>query len=125
MAGVTNSGFQPKTLSEIRAEKNEDLRQTFGRDINLESTSSLGQLSGVSSRAESNIWDAMSSTYNSFHLNTSSEANLDNIVVNAGINRIHSTKTSGFCYFFGTVGSLVPSRTQIRSSNNIILETLK
>ena len=44
MAGLTSTGFLPKTFEEIREEINADMRAVFGPSVDLSDGSVLGQL---------------------------------------------------------------------------------
>ena len=63
--GLTSSGFNPKRLIDIKTEIENELKATFGNSINLLPSSVLGQLVGIMSDREKELWELAEAVYNS------------------------------------------------------------
>jgi len=119
MAGLSSSGFQKKTLNEIKAEIETSLRLAFGEFINLLPESTFGQVVGIFSERESLIWDLAEEVYNSQYPDTAEGAALDNVVSLTGTERIAAQKSRILAQLlFGTVGSNVPAGTIVAVDGN-------
>ncbi len=57
MAGLTPTGFQSKTLEEIKAELEADLRARIGSEIDLSTESPTGQLVGIMAGQLRKLWE--------------------------------------------------------------------
>ena len=60
---VTDNGFQKKTLAELKTEREGVYKSIFGNDIDLSSEGPFGQIIGIESQIEANLWDAMEEIY--------------------------------------------------------------
>lgn len=108
--GVTNEGFVMPQLTDIQADVNDTLKSEFGADINLQATSFFGQISGIWSERESNIWQAMADVYASQDPDTAFGASLDNVGSLRGIPRLGArASTIQNVKLFGTPGTPIPA----------------
>lgn len=108
MAGITETGFIKKTLSEIKAEYEAAYRSAFGNSINLRPPSLMATTIGIASERESLVWDLAEETWNSRAPSTAQGVSLDNdrdLTANdrlgAKASRIESV------LLFGTPGTIV------------------
>ncbi|NQY74326.1 MAG: hypothetical protein HRT90_06135, partial [Candidatus Margulisbacteria bacterium] len=85
--GITKQGFKLKRLSDIQSETKEAFRATFGKEINLDSESFLGQIKGILDERESIIWELAQLVYNSQYPLTSNGVSLDHISSITGVTR--------------------------------------
>lgn len=63
MAGLTTTGFEPKTGDEVFSEIETDLKSDFGSDFDTTERSPAGILLGIFSEQISNSWDILDSIY--------------------------------------------------------------
>ena len=125
MAGLTETGFETKTFSEIKSDLERDFRNIFGDDINLSSTSLLGGLIGILANRESQLWEAGNSTYLSRYVDTADGISLDRIVNILQITRKRDFNTSGEVFFFGDVNVNIPAGTVVSNNLNNNFNTLE
>lgn len=115
--GVTASGFRRKRLADIKIDIENTLRATLGNQINLLPESVFGQIVGIQSERESELWEALEAVFNSFNPNAATGVALDNLVALIGLTRNAETPSliEG-ALLFGTAGSAIPSGTQFSVS---------
>jgi hypothetical protein len=82
--GVTPEGFRSKTLEEIRAELEAELRELFGDEINLSSSSRWGQFVGIFSSKVRELWELAASVYASADPDRASDAALEAVAALTG-----------------------------------------
>ena len=63
--GITTTGLNTKTLSDIILETEAEFKTSFGDAINLEGNSPLGQIKGVLDERISLLWELSEAIYNS------------------------------------------------------------
>lgn len=93
MAGLTTTGFEPKTADEIFSEMVTEIKTTFGNDFDLTELSFLGLILGIVSEALSLAWDQLDAIYRS--LNPDEAEGLQQDYANAlvGVGRLPATKS--------------------------------
>ena len=123
MPGVSDTGFEIKGFDQIKSELEENFRQIFGRGINLDSTSLLGQTIGVFSKNLYDLWQVLSDTYQSAYPATAQGLPLDQIVSLASLNRKAGFRTSGQVYLMGEIGTTVPRGTVLSTGAGAEVET--
>lgn len=110
--GVTPQGFVMPQLTDVQADVNDTLKSKFGAGINLEPEAFFGQISGIWSERESNIWQAMQDVYNSQDPDQAFGASLDNVGALRGIPRLNARASTVQNYkLFGTAGTTIPGTT--------------
>lgn len=107
--GLTSNGFIAKRIADIQAEIESSLKSELGNSIDLLPSSILGQLVGVFSDRESQIWELVEAVYNSQYPNTAEGITLDNVVSLTGLTRQPGTLSTVDLLFKGTVGTIVPA----------------
>ena len=125
MAGISNAGFLKKNFDEIKGELEDGLRSRLGDDLNLDSTSILGQLVAIQSRQLNDLWELGANAYNSRFIQTATGQSVDRIVDLLNITREEDRSTSGVAYIYGMVGTIIPVGTTFSTDNGAIYETLR
>ena len=125
MAGITNSGFEAKSFDQIKTELENAYRRVFGQDVNLSSTSIMGQMIGIFANDLSQVWELNDAGYDSRYIETARGKSLDNLVAQASLLRLSGVRTSGVAYLIGEPSVSVPIGTQFRSVTGVIYETLR
>lgn len=119
MAGLTSTGFQRLTLSEIKTEVENSLKSKLGKGINLIPPSVLATLVGIQAERESLLWQLAEDVYNSQYPDTAFGTSLDNVASLLGITRLDATKTLiPTQLLFGTVGTVIPAGTIVSLQGN-------
>jgi len=91
---VTSTGFQKKTLAETKTELETAFKNIFGDDIDLDASSRFGQLIGLLSKRDADLWDGAEEIYTSRNPNTSTGTSLDGIVAENSVQRLGATSTT-------------------------------
>lgn len=106
--GVTDQGFVRKRLADIKLEREQDLRDALGENINLLPEEVLGQLVGVGSEREALIWEDMEALYNSYYPDLSEGVSLDNgASITGSIRKNPSESQIVGQLLFGVVGTTI------------------
>ncbi len=104
--GLTPQGFKIKRLPDIHAENQNLLLAAFG-EINLDPQSIFGQLIGVISKVEADIWENMQDVYFSQYPNSAEGISLDNVVQLNAITRLAAQQTNVTAVCTGLEGTLI------------------
>lgn len=104
--GLTPQGFKIKRLPDIHAENQNLLLAAFG-EINLDPQSIFGQLIGVLSKVEADIWENMQDVYFSQYPNSAEGISLDNVVQLNAITRLAAQQTNVTAVCSGLEGTLI------------------
>lgn len=119
MAGLTATGFQKKTLDELRTELEDAFRTFFGVFINLLPGSVFSTLIGIWADRMSEIWDVAEEVYNSQYPDTAEGVSLDNVMRLNNIERIGSEATTvAEQIFFGDPGTIIPTSARFSVQGN-------
>ncbi len=116
--GVTSTGFARPRLPEIKADLESSLATAFGVPINTRTDSVLGQLIGVWSDREADIWEALEAAYYAMYPHTADGTSLDNSVAFTGVQRIASEKTTLIATCYGANNTTLPFGVRIKSGSD-------
>jgi len=111
--GLSSNGFDPKRLTDIRTELENELKARFG-NIDVSADSVFGQIIGVFSKILTDLWEQMEVVYFSQYPDSAEGVALDNAVALTGITRRPATHSSVLLAVRGVAGSVIPSGTQAR-----------
>lgn len=115
---VTPAGLQKKTLTEIKLEREADLKSIFGENIDLDPEEPFGQYVGIESKRDADLWDAIEEIYTSRNINEASGRSLDNIASEKSIPRSAATATQNEdVVLFGDEATVVAEGSQARQAN--------
>lgn len=95
--GVTASGFNAKTLEEIKADLESALRAGISPNLNLASSSPVGQLVGVFADASRALWELGQAVYTVTSPDSATDAGLENVAALTGTVRKAATKSRVTC----------------------------
>jgi uncharacterized phage protein gp47/JayE len=116
--GLTDQGFVPKRLQDVKAEIEDAARTVFGPAINLLPTELMGEFIGIVSLKASEGWEAGESIYNSFYPATAKGTSLDNVVSITGIERLGATKSTAVAVATGTETTLIAAGSVVSVDGN-------
>jgi uncharacterized phage protein gp47/JayE len=111
MAGVSTTGFIPKTLTEIKAEIEASVLAVFGAEFDVSAESPLGQLIAIFAEREAAQWEAQEEAYAAFTRDGASEQSLDNVGALTGTPREAAKRSTVTATLTGTNGTVVPTGT--------------
>lgn len=131
MSGLTPEGFVSKRVPEIKLEREQGLLDRFG-PVNLNSSSVFGQLIGLTTEREANLWAQLEEVYWSQYPRSATGINLDRMVNINGLQRLPARPTFVRGVVIGlplttlAVGRLVSSSIsseQYSTSSEVIIST--
>lgn len=111
MSGLTNTGFETETLSDVSTNITTSLKAEFGDSINTLPTSFFGQLTGIFAEQYSQLWELAQAVYNSQYPDTASGSSLDNVVALQGIKRFPPLQSTVTVIATGTNNTSIPGGT--------------
>lgn len=107
--GVTPEGFKQKTAQDIKTEIEDDLRARFGAGINLLATSVFGQLVGVETGRQAELWEVAAAVYRAMYPDSASAEALDNVASITGTLRLGAAKSAADAVILtGTSAAVLP-----------------
>ncbi|AHK11577.1 P2 gpJ-like protein [Shewanella sp. phage 1/40] len=118
MAGITSKGFENKTNNEIllslltRANSSE----YFGEYFPTSPDSNMGILSGIITAAIKENWDGLGVVATQQNPETAEGKYLDDLAQIAGLKRLLDSGSIGELLFTGSLGTLIPQDTQVKSA---------
>ena len=89
--GVSSTGFKRKRLNLLLEELNSEVKAIFGDNFNVSPESPDGQVNGVISESNANLWELAEEAYNAFNPKAASDVSLSNLVQLNGITRFVAT----------------------------------
>ncbi len=92
--GVTSTGFNIKSADVIKAELELEFKAALGDEINVGADSSIGNLIGVLTRREADVWDLNQAVYDSQYPQSAEGTSLDNLCALTGIKRRAATNST-------------------------------
>ncbi len=107
MAGVTSEGFVTKTLSEIQASLQAGFRRVFGKHVNVDPRSRVGQTIDIFSEALSETWDLAEAVAGALDPSSASGILLDNLAAITGLTRLAPAKSIANILAIGTAGTVL------------------
>ena len=106
--GLTNLGFSPKRIADIKTELEAAFRTAFGAGIKTTPDTSFGKIIGVLADRETALWELCEAVYNSQYPNTASGVSLARIGEITAIAPNPATKSTVVLYVGGTDTTLIP-----------------
>lgn len=115
--GVSKTGFKRKRLDLLLQELNSEVKSIFGENFNVSPESPDGQINGVISESNANLWEIAEEAYNAFNPSAATGAALSNLVQLNGIERLRATKSRVQVTLSGTTGTIIPQGSLISTSD--------
>jgi uncharacterized phage protein gp47/JayE len=124
MAGLTQFGFQRKTLPEILASMKQNLRSKLGEDWNVETGSIEDQFISVFAEEADQGWQGLEGIYSSQTLDGAEGIYLDDVLSRQGVYRQGRTASSGRGVVFSNyatvaVGNTINTTATVSASNTL------
>jgi len=115
--GLSPDGFNRKRLADIKIELEDAYKLVFGDNIDVSSQSVFGQLIGIHSEREADLWEQSEFVYNAFYPSTAQGVQLSNVVTLNGITRQEATKSTVTITCSGTDGTVLPIGSIVSTSD--------
>jgi len=106
--GVSTEGFKRKRLDQLLEELNDEVKAIFGDNFNVSPESPDGQINGVISESNANLWEIAEQSYNAFNPSAATGSTLSNLVQLNGITRLRSTSSRAELSITGDTGTVIP-----------------
>lgn len=115
--GISNEGFKRKRLDQLLEELNDEVKSIFGDNFNVSPESPDGQINGVVSESNANLWELAEESYNAFNPSAATGATLSNLVQLNGITRLPATSSRVQLSITGTAGTVIPAGSLVSTSD--------
>lgn len=116
--GLSETGFLPKDLETIKTELEDEWRQRFGQNVEVDPQSPDGQIIGLMADREADIWDQVERVYSAAYLDGASAASLDDLVAQADASRDPATFSVVTLTLGGTPGTPIPAGSTVEDSSS-------
>lgn len=121
--GVLSTGFAKKTRQNIIDEINASLWADISADLNLTSTSIIGQIVGIFSDQLAQGWDVLNDVYDSQYPDSAADASLDAVSSITGTTRLAATATAVTLIVTGDNATILALGRQARVPAGGIFDT--
>jgi len=115
--GLSPDGFNRKRLSDIKSELEASYKLIFGDNIDVSPQSVFGQIIGIHSEREADLWEQAEFIYNAFYPSTAQGVQLSNVVTLNGIVRQEATKSTATITCTGANGTIIPIGSIVSTSD--------
>ena len=115
--GVLETGFKRKRLDLLLEELNSEVKAIFGENFNVSPESPDGQINGVISESNANLWEIAEEAYNAFNPSAATGATLSNLVQLNGIRRLPATYSRVQLSISGTAGTVIPQGSLVSTND--------
>jgi len=118
--GLSETGFKRKRLDQLLNELNLEVQSIFGTNFNVSPESPDGQINGIVSESNANLWEVAENAYNAFNPSAATNASLSNLVLLNGISRLPATFTRAELTLTGISGTLIPSGSLVSTNDTLV-----
>jgi len=115
--GVSPEGFNRKRLDQLLDEINAEVKSVFGENFNVSPESPDGQINGVISESNANLWEIAEESYNAFNPSAATGVALSNLVQLNGIIRFPATSSRANLTVTGTALLTIPAGSLVSTSD--------
>ena len=115
--GISETGFKRKRLDQLLDEINSEVKAIFGENFNVSPESPDGQINGVISESNANLWEIAEESYNAFNPSAAAGVTLSSLVQLNGIERLEATNSTVQLSLTGTAGTLISSGSLVSTSD--------
>ena len=115
--GISNTGFKRKRLDLLLQELNAEVKTIFGDNFNVSPESPDGQVNGVISESNANLWELAEEAYNAFNPKAASGAALSNLVQLNYVTRLKETRSRVELSLTGDSGTVIVAGSLVSTSD--------
>lgn len=113
MAGLSETGFEIKTYSDILSDQRTKATEYFGSGVDTTVNSILGQIVQLSAIEMTELWQGLQDVYDAFNVNAATGKSLDDLCSLVGVYRVDASATSGTMEFTGDNGTSISAGTVV------------
>lgn len=117
--GISITGFKRKRLDELLVEINDEMTTVFGSGLTLTPESVDGQITGIISESNANLWELAEEAYNAFNPSAAEGVILSNLVQLTGIRRLDAAPSNVTLVVGGVPGTLIPQGSLVTSTSSL------
>ena len=114
---ISDTGFKRKRLDQLLSELNSAVQAVFGENFNVSPESPDGQINGVVSESNANLWEIAEEAYNAFNPSSAVGVTLSNLVQLNGLTRKEATFSRARVDITGVGLTLIPAGSTISTSD--------
>ncbi len=115
--GITNEGFTRKKLDTLLQELEDEHKAIFGDNFNVSPASPDGQVIGVISGSNADLWELAEEAYNAFNPSAAAGIPLSNLVQLNFITRLPATFSRVQLTITGTANTVIPIGSLVSTSD--------
>tara|TARA_R110000744_G_scaffold20470_1_gene53726 strand:- start:1439 stop:2611 length:1173 start_codon:yes stop_codon:yes gene_type:complete len=115
--GITPEGFSRKRLDQLLSELDDEMKAIFGDNFNVSPESPDGQINGVVSESNANLWEIANESYDAFNPSAATGVSLSNLVQLNGITRLSATSSNVELTITGSNNTFIPKGSLISTSD--------
>lgn len=115
--GVTPEGFNRKKLDQLLLELNDEVKAIFGDNFNVSPESPDGQVNGVISESNANLWELANEAYDAFNPSAATGVSLSNLVQLNGLTRLAAASSRVQVTLSGTIGITIPAGSLVSTND--------
>lgn len=123
MAGLTDKGFETKSLTEVIRGLSREATRSFsdlvpdGEVVDTSDSSIIGRLVKLVSPSLADLWESAQDVYTSFDPDTATGESLDNLVKYSRIERRNSESSTAVVRLIAEEGLVLPDNSSVASTN--------
>jgi uncharacterized phage protein gp47/JayE len=115
--GISNKGFNRKRLDTILEDLNSEVKSIFGTNFNISPESPDGQINGVISESNANLWEIAEESYNAFNPSAVTGVTQDNLYQLNGLTRLEARSSFALLTLSGTQSTTIPEGSLVSTSD--------
>lgn len=115
--GITETGFNRKRLDQLLKELNDEVKTIFGSNFNVSPESPDGQVNGVISGSNADLWEIAEDAYNAFNPSVATGVTQDNLYQLNGITRLRASSSIATLTITGTQATVIPAGSLVSTSD--------
>lgn len=115
--GISDTGFNRKRLGVLLDELNAEVKSIFGDNFNVSPESPDGQINGVISESNANLWEIAEEAYNAFNPSAATGNTLSNLVQLNGITRQAASASRALLTLVGSENTSVPAGSLVSTTD--------
>lgn len=118
MSGLETTGFALKRLEDIKLDYEESIEDIFG-PIDKDPESNFGQLIGLLSRSDANLWEQLEAVWSSQYRSSSFGVSLDGVGELIGVTRLQPLKSTATAQVTGDQGTVLAISRVVSTTEDI------
>ncbi|MCZ8518893.1 baseplate J/gp47 family protein [Paenibacillus caseinilyticus] len=122
---LDEKGFKRPRFADLFSDMESKAREAYGEQINTSERSPLGIILRLFAWFLAILWQGLEAVYNSAFPDTATGVSLYRLGPFGGIQRLQASRAIGSITITGTAGSTVASGFRVKTTSNVVFETLE